>query len=85
MKEEARSEQSTKNREYENLMESVLHFLEMSYNTKTLLSQLRPEKGGEEDSDEQMVRVPKKRYELLIEMYAMNMADLQAKKFQRQL
>ena len=53
----------------------------MSYNTKHLLEQMRPVSGDEAVDPTALVQVPREKYEMLVELYSITMADISARKF----
>ena len=57
----------------------------MSYNTKHLLEEMRPVRADEDTDPNALVQVPREKYEMLVELYSLTMADISAKKFEKQL
>ena len=70
-------------------MQRIFSFLDIIYNTTDLLAEAKkiamPGKSDNDASDDEMVKVPRARYELLIEMYATTMADVNARLLQKQI
>ena len=86
LKEQSRREHEEQFSDYDQLMKSVFNFLEILQNTKDLVSQIKENEGeGKKDSEDEMILVPRRRYQLLIEMYAGHMAEVNAQLLQKKL
>ena len=81
LREVARGEAIDHEKRYNDLLEIIFRFLEQSFCQKKLAEEIKP--SGEDKREDEMVRVPKKRYMQLIEIYSINMAEISAREIQK--
>ena len=82
LKDEAKTTKEKETAHYDELVFKIYKFLEQAYSTQKLFEEMKPSAA---DTSEEMVLVPKKRYEQLIEIYAINMANITAEEFKTHL